>query len=164
MSAAKTRKGDLILIERLDRDYYTDGRGVVERTSYVFGVVASATRDGVAKTCRLVGYGDELVSSGNGEPVFVRTCLGPTGRTSSGSTRDRVAGSCGSTRAVVSGVGGAVSGAGGEDPSLARSPRPAEAIRDPRQSQGRRPAAPDPTRGGRPVTVRGAHGNHGGTR
>jgi hypothetical protein len=44
------RKDDLILVERIDRDYYTDGRGVVERTSYVFGIVASASRDGMAKT------------------------------------------------------------------------------------------------------------------
>jgi hypothetical protein len=68
----RVRKGDRILVERVDRDYYLDGRGVVERTSYTFGVVASATRDGTAKTFHPVGYGDELVSSSHGEPVNSR--------------------------------------------------------------------------------------------
>jgi hypothetical protein len=44
----------------------------VERTSYVFGVVASATRDGVAKTCRSVVYGDDLIAGGYAQQVNSR--------------------------------------------------------------------------------------------
>jgi hypothetical protein len=72
VSAVKTRKGDLILVERIDRAFYTDGRGVVELTSYVFGVVASATRDGVAKACHSVGYGDDLIADGCAQPLNSR--------------------------------------------------------------------------------------------
>jgi hypothetical protein len=72
VSAVKVRRGDVILVERVDRDYYTDGRGVVERTSYAFGVVASATRDGVPKAWHPVGYGDELVAEGYAQPVNSR--------------------------------------------------------------------------------------------
>jgi hypothetical protein len=59
-------------VERVDRGHYTDGRGVVERTSYEFGVVASATRDGVAKTWCGVGWGDNLISDGCAQPVASR--------------------------------------------------------------------------------------------
>jgi hypothetical protein len=72
VSAATTRKGDLILVERIDRDYSTDGRGVVEHTSYVFGVVASASRDGTPKTWHSLGYGDDLIADGYAQPVNSR--------------------------------------------------------------------------------------------
>jgi hypothetical protein len=72
VNAVKTRKGDLILVERIDRDYYTDGRGVVERTSYVFGIVASATRDGTPKTWHSLGYGADLIAEGYAQPVNSR--------------------------------------------------------------------------------------------
>lgn len=53
----KTRRGDLVLIERTERTY---GIGVpsTERITYSFGVVASATRDGVMKSWYSVAYGD----------------------------------------------------------------------------------------------------------
>lgn len=59
----KARKGDLILVERVSRDYVI-GKEAREYRAYEYGVVASATRDGVVKTWRAVGYGDELVSEG----------------------------------------------------------------------------------------------------
>ena len=58
----KARKGDLVLIERTERSYVI-GQPSTERTTYEFGVVHSATRDGVVKTWSSLGYGDELVSS-----------------------------------------------------------------------------------------------------
>jgi hypothetical protein len=72
-NTCRIRKGDLILVERVDRDYYTDGFGVIERTSYEFGVVAAATRDGVAKTWCGVGWGDNLISDGYAQPVASRS-------------------------------------------------------------------------------------------
>lgn len=57
----KARKGDLVLVERTERSYVI-GQPSTERTTYEFGVVHSATRDGVVKTWSNIGYGDELVS------------------------------------------------------------------------------------------------------
>jgi hypothetical protein len=56
------RKGDLILVGTVHSSYVI-GEGHSETLSYSFGVVASATRAGLAKTMRQVGYGDELLSS-----------------------------------------------------------------------------------------------------
>jgi hypothetical protein len=70
---AKARKGDLILIETVTRNSYSvaarmeakaAGRELSqEDTTYTFGVVASATREGYVKSWSSVGYGDELVST-----------------------------------------------------------------------------------------------------
>lgn len=57
----KARKGDLVLVERTERSYAI-GQPTTERTTYTFGVVHSATREGVVKTWSPVGYGDQLVS------------------------------------------------------------------------------------------------------
>lgn len=48
--SARARKGDLILVERTDRDYSAGTGAGVERISFHYGRVASADRDGVAKT------------------------------------------------------------------------------------------------------------------
>jgi len=55
------RKGDLVLVETVERSYRI-GAPSTETTSYSFGLVHSATRDGVVKKWSGVGYGDELVS------------------------------------------------------------------------------------------------------
>jgi hypothetical protein len=78
----KARKGDLILIERVDHNYYSvaaheeakaAGRELPDtETTCTFGVVASATRDGQPKTWYSVGWGDELVSTGYAQPVMSR--------------------------------------------------------------------------------------------
>ena len=57
----KARKGDLVLVEITQRSYVI-GRPSEESTTFHFGVVHSATRDGLIKTWSSVGYGDELVS------------------------------------------------------------------------------------------------------
>jgi hypothetical protein len=67
-TSTKARKGDLVLVERIDRDYVI-GQGAVEYTTYNVGVVASATRDGIAKTWRRVGWGSALISGGHAEPL-----------------------------------------------------------------------------------------------
>lgn len=57
----EARKGDLILIERKAIiTSLTEPRR--ERTTYEYGVVGSATRDGVVKTWHPLGYGDGLLS------------------------------------------------------------------------------------------------------
>ncbi len=61
MSTMEARKGDLILVEVTERSYAI-GQPNTERTTYRFGVVHSATRDGEVKTWSQVGYGDQLVS------------------------------------------------------------------------------------------------------
>jgi hypothetical protein len=50
-----------VLVERTERTY---GIGIpsTERTTYEFGMVASATRDGVLKSWFRIGYGDQIVS------------------------------------------------------------------------------------------------------
>jgi hypothetical protein len=78
----KGRKGDLILIERVNHNHWSlaaredakaVGRTLMEvETTYEFGVVASATRDGQPKTWHSVGWGDELVSTGYAQPVMSR--------------------------------------------------------------------------------------------
>lgn len=78
----KARKGDLILVERVSHNHWSlaayeearaAGRTLPDtETDYTFGVVASATRDGVAKTWHSVGWGDELVSTGYAQPVASR--------------------------------------------------------------------------------------------
>jgi hypothetical protein len=56
-TTTKARKGDLVLVEIvLDRDF------TKTTTEYRFGIVASATREGLVKTWYSVGWGDELVS------------------------------------------------------------------------------------------------------
>lgn len=57
----KARKGDLVLVERTERSYVI-GQPTTETTTYMFGVVHSATREGVVKTWSPVGYGDQLLS------------------------------------------------------------------------------------------------------
>lgn len=57
----EARKGDLVLVERTQRTYVI-GQPTEERTTYHFGVVHSATRDGQVKTWSSLGYGDQLVS------------------------------------------------------------------------------------------------------
>lgn len=67
------RKGDLILVERVSRNSYSVAAHLEAKaagcelpssdTSYTFGVVASATRDGIVKTWQAVGYRDELLST-----------------------------------------------------------------------------------------------------
>lgn len=69
----KARKGDLILVEETRANHYSvaavreaeaKGRTLPSATTtYAFGVVASATREGVAKSWFPVGYGDETVSA-----------------------------------------------------------------------------------------------------
>ena len=65
------RKGDLILVEYRSRPHYT-ARVLVEakargrtlpdvQTEYVFGMVASTTRDGEVRTWRETGFGDQLL-------------------------------------------------------------------------------------------------------
>ena len=57
----KARKGDLILIERKTHtSSLIEARR--ESVTYEFGVVGSATREGIVKTWRQVGYGDALMS------------------------------------------------------------------------------------------------------
>lgn len=66
------RKGDLILVEETRSNSYSvaayrearaKGRELPRTTTtYAFGVVASATREGVAKSWFPVGYGDQAVS------------------------------------------------------------------------------------------------------
>jgi hypothetical protein len=56
----KARKGDLILVGTVHASYVI-GQGRQETLSYDFGVVASATRAGLAKSWRQLGYGDELL-------------------------------------------------------------------------------------------------------
>jgi hypothetical protein len=56
----KARKGDLVLIERTERSYVI-GQPSTESTTYEFGVVHSATRDGIVKTWSSLAYGDELI-------------------------------------------------------------------------------------------------------
>lgn len=53
----KARKGDLVLIERTERTY---GIGVptTESTTWSFGMVASAARDGVVKSYFSLAYGE----------------------------------------------------------------------------------------------------------
>ena len=78
----KARKGDLVLIERTEHCHWSldaraearaAGRELPETTTaYTFGVVASATRDGVVKTWRPVGYGADLVSGGYARPLLPR--------------------------------------------------------------------------------------------
>jgi hypothetical protein len=72
MTATKARKGDLILVEQITRNFWSldtrteaqaAGRELPEvETSYTFGVVASATKDGQVKTWYAVGWGEDLVS------------------------------------------------------------------------------------------------------
>lgn len=62
MTFISARKGDLILVETVHRDYVI-GQGARVSTEYQFGVVASATRDGMVKTWAAVGWGDDLVST-----------------------------------------------------------------------------------------------------
>jgi hypothetical protein len=57
----KARKGDLVLVERTDRTYAI-GKDNTARTTYHYGVVHSASRDGVVKTWSALGYGDDMVS------------------------------------------------------------------------------------------------------
>lgn len=57
----KARKGDLVLVERTEHVYYTD-KPSTDRTTYEFGMVHSATREGVVKTWSSLGYGEQLVS------------------------------------------------------------------------------------------------------
>lgn len=76
----KARKGDLVLVEQVSRNYWSvaavqeakaAGRKLPEtETSYQFGVVDSATRDGVIKTWREVGYGDDLLTGGRALPFL----------------------------------------------------------------------------------------------
>lgn len=73
-TTTKARKGDLILVETVSRNYYSHaayeeakaaGRTLpTTTTKYEFGVVDSATREGFVKTWRAVGYGDALTSDG----------------------------------------------------------------------------------------------------
>jgi hypothetical protein len=140
----RVRKGDLILVERVDRDYYLDGRGVVERTSYTFGVVASASRDGTAKAFHRVGYGDELVSSGHVEPVNSRL----VSRYWVMSTRDIDV-----TEVLRAAKAHHWPGHPGQ-------PRAFETLDDAKAVA--RPHLTQP-HGGRRVTVRDPHGNHGGS-
>ncbi len=75
----KARKGDLILVEEVTVNHYSvaarteaeqAGKPLPDRTtSYRFGVVDSATRDGQVKTWRQVGFGDELISVGYAQPI-----------------------------------------------------------------------------------------------
>lgn len=68
----KARKGDLILVERVSHNHWSlaareeakaAGRTLADTDiTYEFGIVASATRDGVAKTWQSLGYGDALLS------------------------------------------------------------------------------------------------------
>jgi hypothetical protein len=55
------RKGDLVLIETSTRVYVV-GQPSITRTEYQFGVVASATREGIVKSWQQIGWGDELLS------------------------------------------------------------------------------------------------------
>ena len=64
---ATCRKGDLIIVEHTTHDYVI-GQGRTERVEFRVGVVASATRDGVAKSWFDIGWGDELLS-GYAQPV-----------------------------------------------------------------------------------------------
>ncbi len=68
----KARKGDLVLVERVTRDFVI-GQGSQQRTAYDFGLVASATREGVVKTFRAVGWGDSLLSE-SAEPIRHARC------------------------------------------------------------------------------------------
>jgi hypothetical protein len=77
MSAA--HKGDRILVEDVTANHYTTtahaetqaaGRTLSDTTTtYTFGLVASATREGEVKTWRRIGYGDELTTGGYAEPI-----------------------------------------------------------------------------------------------
>jgi hypothetical protein len=58
----KARKGDLILVGTVHASYGI-GQGREEALSYDFGVVVSATRAGLAKSWRRLGYGDDLLES-----------------------------------------------------------------------------------------------------
>lgn len=60
----EARKGDLILIERVEIiSSLIEPRR--ERTTYEYGMVASATRDGVVKSWHMLGWGDEIVTTHN---------------------------------------------------------------------------------------------------
>lgn len=75
----KARKGDLILVEDVSRNHYSvaayaeakaAGRTLPDTTTtYRFGVVASATREGEVKSWRGLGYGDEPVAGGYPMPI-----------------------------------------------------------------------------------------------
>lgn len=67
------RKGDLVLVEDVSHDYVA-GVGRSERVSYQFGVVASATRDGLVKSFRSIGWGDDLLSE-SAELLRGRRCV-----------------------------------------------------------------------------------------
>lgn len=78
---AKARKGDLILVELTTRNHWSLsavreardlGRELPDTvTTYQFGIVASATRDGQAKTWSPIGFGDALICSGPGRELGV---------------------------------------------------------------------------------------------
>jgi hypothetical protein len=57
----KARKGDLVAVQRTTRDYVT-GQGSTERAEVQLAMVESVDRNGVVKSYRTVGWGDELVS------------------------------------------------------------------------------------------------------
>jgi hypothetical protein len=75
--STKARKGDLILVERVTRNHYSvaayaeakaAGRTLLDvETTYEFGVVTSATREGDVKSWQAVGWGDELL--GSAQPI-----------------------------------------------------------------------------------------------
>jgi hypothetical protein len=71
----KARKGDLVLVEVLNRTYVI-GAGTSERTEYRYGVVHSATRDGQIKTWSELGFGDQLHSD-YGQPLRGRSWVLP---------------------------------------------------------------------------------------
>lgn len=85
MTITKARKGDLILVERTERNSWStaavaeaqaEGRELPETSAcYSFGVVTSATREGHVNTYRLVGASNDLESGGSGFGVRIRYLL-----------------------------------------------------------------------------------------
>lgn len=79
----RARKGDLVLVRTASHNFYSTaalmeakaaGRELkAEDTAYTFGVVASATRDGVVKTWCAVGCGNDLVNT-YAQPVGTSMC------------------------------------------------------------------------------------------
>lgn len=77
----KARKGDLVAIERTTRDY-TIGQGSQERTEVQLAMVESVDRNGIVKSYRTVGWGDELVSDNavKIDPIREKTLVGSQDR------------------------------------------------------------------------------------
>lgn len=75
----KARKGDLILVEETTRNYYSvatyaeakaAGQTLPEsETTYQFGVVASATKEGEVKAWSQLAWGDELINASSSRPI-----------------------------------------------------------------------------------------------